>query len=351
MSQELESHCKKEIQDLLDKKLIRSSKSPWSCSAFYVMNQAEIERGAPRLKKNPKPWTEEHTKIVKNIKDRIKELPCLNIPHPEANLIVETDASDIGYGGMNPDKRIVIPRPILLSPSSPRTQTQNRFTPLIPTYSSVSRPRNRPPYSPLAHLQGIPPTISPYNRSPTSVSLPVRPKYPSINTEVQFHTNHHKQTIKILEPFEEQKLNQGFPVLLEYLWPKNTNFYTNDFQNREYYKMILIDTGSIQVKHNFDPNDPKVIKFSKVKINKILSPEDWGNRAFTIKVLSKFPEWPGSSSPSCSTEPTIKDDSNDIAKRIRDCKEEDLARIISEIRSSPSTSDDLFQDSQDPYDM
>ncbi|GJW91661.1 phosphatidylinositol 3,4,5-trisphosphate 3-phosphatase and protein-tyrosine-phosphatase PTEN2A [Tanacetum coccineum] len=48
MSQELEAHCKKEIQELLEKKLIRSSKSPWSCSAFYVMNQAEIERGAPR---------------------------------------------------------------------------------------------------------------------------------------------------------------------------------------------------------------------------------------------------------------------------------------------------------------
>ncbi|GKC55098.1 hypothetical protein Tco_1077843 [Tanacetum coccineum] len=338
----------------------------------------------------------------------------------------------------------------------------------------------------------MPPTISPYNRSPTSVSSSSRPKSPSINIEVQFHTNQHKQTIKILEPFEEQKLNQGFPVLLEYLWPKNTNFYTNDFQTREYYEMILIDTQSIQVKHNFDPNDPKVIKFSKVKINKILSPEDWGNRAFTIKVLSKFPEWPGytyhdyveawnkafllrafshtwffhfsedfsleypkwfikwfqyfgiipetfppkilagyehfkelfkqeeapmfeytlqfaavfklpwimsfthkkqerqgnfppllmrqfsvkwwkqiedkqaskeavikyynditteSPSPSCSTEPMIKDNSNDIARRIRDCKEEDLARIISEIRSSPSTSEDLFQDSQDPYDM
>ncbi|GKE38287.1 hypothetical protein Tco_1461692 [Tanacetum coccineum] len=59
----------------------------------------------------------------------------------------------------------------------------------------------------------------------------------------------------------------------------------------------------------------------------------------------------GSPSPSCSTEPTIKDNSNDIARRIRDCKEEDLERIISEIRSSPSTSEDLFQDSQDPYDM
>ncbi|GKF96403.1 hypothetical protein Tco_0289138, partial [Tanacetum coccineum] len=58
-----------------------------------------------------------------------------------------------------------------------------------------------------------------------------------------------------------------------------------------------------------------------------------------------------SPSPSCSKEPMIKEDSNDIAKRIRDCKEEDLARIISEIRSSPSTSEDLFQDFQDPYDM
>ncbi|GJT94129.1 gypsy type transposase [Tanacetum coccineum] len=168
---------------------------------------------------------------------------------------------------MNPDKRIVIPRPILPSSSSPRTPTQNRFAPLIPTYSSITRPRNRTPYSPLAHLQGIPPSISPYNKSPTSVSLPIRPKSPSINTEVQFHTNHHKQTIKILEPFEEQKLNQGSP------------------------------------------------------------------------------------SPSCSTRSMIKEDSDDIARRIRDCKEEDLARIISEIRSSPSTSEDLYQDSRDPYDI
>ncbi|GKE86851.1 hypothetical protein Tco_1560593, partial [Tanacetum coccineum] len=59
----------------------------------------------------------------------------------------------------------------------------------------------------------------------------------------------------------------------------------------------------------------------------------------------------GSPSPSRSKEPMIEDNSNDIARRIRDCKEEDLARIISEIRSSPSTSEDLFQDSQDPYDM
>ena len=36
MNNELLEHCKKEIEDLLTKGLIRKSKSPWSCAAFYV---------------------------------------------------------------------------------------------------------------------------------------------------------------------------------------------------------------------------------------------------------------------------------------------------------------------------
>ena len=55
MNKELLSYCEKEIQDLLDKKLIRKSKSPWSCSAFYVKKHAELERGTPRLVINYKP--------------------------------------------------------------------------------------------------------------------------------------------------------------------------------------------------------------------------------------------------------------------------------------------------------
>nr|GFB26924.1 reverse transcriptase domain, zinc finger, CCHC-type, aspartic peptidase domain protein [Tanacetum cinerariifolium] len=40
----------------------------------------------------------------------------------------------------------------------------------------------------------------------------------------------------------------------------------------------------------------------------------------------------------------------DVAKIIRDCKsDEDLPRIINEIRSSFTPSEDIFQDSQDPY--
>ena len=55
MNEELLIYYKKEINDLLAKGLIRKSKSPWSCSAFYVNKQAEIERGTPRLVINYKP--------------------------------------------------------------------------------------------------------------------------------------------------------------------------------------------------------------------------------------------------------------------------------------------------------
>ncbi|GAV86389.1 hypothetical protein CFOL_v3_29820 [Cephalotus follicularis] len=55
MTYELMEHCKKEIEELLTKKLIRPSKSPWRCESFYVNKNSEIERGTPRLVINYKP--------------------------------------------------------------------------------------------------------------------------------------------------------------------------------------------------------------------------------------------------------------------------------------------------------
>src|SRR5262249_57797131 len=49
LNEQVLEHCKKEIDDLLTKGIISKSKSPWSCSAFYVNKAAEIERGTPRL--------------------------------------------------------------------------------------------------------------------------------------------------------------------------------------------------------------------------------------------------------------------------------------------------------------
>ena len=53
-----------------------------------------------RLRKSPPAWTKEHTLAVQQIKQKIKEITCLSLPNPNVFKIVETDASDIGYGGI-----------------------------------------------------------------------------------------------------------------------------------------------------------------------------------------------------------------------------------------------------------
>ena len=82
MSPELLEYCKKEINDLLSKKLIRPSHSPWSCAAFYVQKTSEIERGTPRLVINYKPLNKVLQWIrypIPNKKDLIsKDLKCNN---------------------------------------------------------------------------------------------------------------------------------------------------------------------------------------------------------------------------------------------------------------------------------
>ncbi|GAV80666.1 LOW QUALITY PROTEIN: hypothetical protein CFOL_v3_24126, partial [Cephalotus follicularis] len=55
MTHELMEHCKKEIHELLNKKLIRPNKYPWSCVAFYINKNLEIKRGTQRLVINYKP--------------------------------------------------------------------------------------------------------------------------------------------------------------------------------------------------------------------------------------------------------------------------------------------------------
>ena len=53
-----------------------------------------------RIRKNAPAWTSHHTNLVKEIKQIVKHLPRINISHPNALLIVELDASNLGYGGI-----------------------------------------------------------------------------------------------------------------------------------------------------------------------------------------------------------------------------------------------------------
>ena len=52
------------------------------------------------LEKNPPTWTKKHSMIIKQIKKYVKQLPCIVISSPNTFKIVETDNSDIGYGGI-----------------------------------------------------------------------------------------------------------------------------------------------------------------------------------------------------------------------------------------------------------
>ena len=67
---------------------------------FYQNLRKQCKPLFDRLQKNPPPWTSVHTSIVQDIKKYVKTLPCLGIPTINSFKIVETDASDIGYGGI-----------------------------------------------------------------------------------------------------------------------------------------------------------------------------------------------------------------------------------------------------------
>ena len=58
MNEQLLQYCQRDIKDLLDKGLIRKSKSPWSCASFYVNKQSELEWGTPHLVINYKPLSQ-----------------------------------------------------------------------------------------------------------------------------------------------------------------------------------------------------------------------------------------------------------------------------------------------------
>ena len=69
-------------------------------SDFYPNLRTTIKPLFSKLKKIPKPWTQEHTDIVKLVKIQVKSLSCLGILHLDAFPIIETDASNLGYGGI-----------------------------------------------------------------------------------------------------------------------------------------------------------------------------------------------------------------------------------------------------------
>ena len=84
---------------ILDKQqLQRFLGSPNYIGEFYKDLRKICKPLFNRLKKNPSPWTDQHTAIIQQIKKHFKKLPCLGLASPHAFKIMETDASALGYG-------------------------------------------------------------------------------------------------------------------------------------------------------------------------------------------------------------------------------------------------------------
>jgi hypothetical protein len=93
-------------------------------------------------------------------------------------------------------------------------------------------------------------------------------------------------------PLETQHLTQNASLLqvVSKVLPSGFFFLptdSNKFKNRRFYEFILIDTESITLTHNYDKNNQEKIIFSKFKINKVLSPSDWGQPSSEVKNFSR----------------------------------------------------------------
>ena len=102
-------------------------------SDFYQNLKQQCKPLFDRLRTNPSPWTPTHTLVVQEIKKYVKTLPCLGIPSVNSFKIVQTDASNIGYGG------ILLQR---VSPNSPEQIVcfhSGIWTPTQLNYSTIKK--------------------------------------------------------------------------------------------------------------------------------------------------------------------------------------------------------------------
>ncbi|KAK2993839.1 hypothetical protein RJ640_023723, partial [Escallonia rubra] len=116
----------------------------WVCNDdFYQDLYKDTKVLYQRLQKNPQPWTIVHTQAIRRIKLRAKTLPCLCLSLPEAFKIVETDASDIGFGGIlkqKVDGKMTPPRASSQRPGKGLLPRPNRYNLRKSIGSSSSQP-------------------------------------------------------------------------------------------------------------------------------------------------------------------------------------------------------------------
>ena len=96
----LQSHIAEKIKDFLDelrtKEMIHNFFGCLNYFSDFIKDLAKERQELQKLltKKNQTVWSENHTMIVKRLKDICSNLPTLRLPNENDNLILQTDALD-----------------------------------------------------------------------------------------------------------------------------------------------------------------------------------------------------------------------------------------------------------------
>ncbi|KAL5805008.1 hypothetical protein ACOSQ3_031808 [Xanthoceras sorbifolium] len=193
-----------------------------------------------RLKKSPGSWTEACTKAVQKIKSKAKELPCLAIPHPDAFKIVETDASDYGYGGI------------------------------------------------LKHDL--------YGKTSLEAALPSNTKRVSADSSssnLMRVDDGYKRTTRTLASFIKAEHWGSDLELIAQIYLRDHLSPTIDSQkSRQWFETILMETGCARITHYYKSN--KQISYSKLIILDVFSHQDWGDNLFSKQKFKDSRAHPGS---------------------------------------------------------
>ncbi|GKD86583.1 hypothetical protein Tco_1357737 [Tanacetum coccineum] len=147
---------------------------------------------------------------------------------------------------------------------------------------------------------------------------------------------------KVLEGYNQYKkmfLQEGVPSFE----------YTLQFS--AIFKLPWILSFTHKKKEAEGTSPPLLIRQFSVKWWKQIN-EEQANKEAVIKYYnSLIQESPSTSTIKTNSVSKLSKANRELAQKVNDCEnDEEFLRLMNHIRSSPTPSEDLFQDSQDPYD-
>ncbi|RDY05954.1 Enzymatic polyprotein, partial [Mucuna pruriens] len=210
------------------------------------------------------------TQVIIEIKNLVKKLPCLGIPNPNADLIIETDASDIGYGEILKQK----------IPDSSKEQ--------VVKYHSGIWHLSQQKYSTVKkEILSIVLCVQKFQDDVFNKKFLIRTDYkaaPILEPLTDQYVD--KPELLPIMTLESYMIKEDLKTLIAHIFLKTFNYLPNNLlKTQRFCEFILVDTYSAKITHTRD--DQGNILFSNMKIMNILSPQDCDQPLFDSKSFSR----------------------------------------------------------------